>query len=58
MSPAWRRLAELHRPTDHAGVEAAVRGLAAQGLKARDIASTLHIGVAAVVQALLRPGVA
>jgi hypothetical protein len=52
MSRAYEKLAELHRPTDQAGIEAAARGLAAQGLKTHDIASTLQIGVTAVVQAL------
>jgi DNA-binding CsgD family transcriptional regulator len=43
--------AELHRPPD---VTEAIRALAAQGLRAFDIAERLCIGVAAVEQALPR----
>jgi hypothetical protein len=54
MSPQydWRRLAELHRPTDPAVIAAEVRSLYRQGLKPRDIAVALRIGVPAVLQVL------
>jgi hypothetical protein len=45
----WALLANLHRPPD---VTNAIRTLAAQGMKPPPIASTLHIGVTAVEQAL------
>jgi hypothetical protein len=46
---AWQMAAEMHKPDD---IPAAVRKLAAQGLKHHDIAAALRIGVAAVEQAL------
>lgn len=57
MSPQydWRHMATLHRPTDQAGITAAARLLASQGLKPRDIAGTLGITEAAVNQALSMP---
>lgn len=51
--PSWRLLADLNRPPD---ITVAVRTLAAQGLKAHDISAQLHIGVAAVEQALSEGG--
>jgi hypothetical protein len=48
----WRQMADAFKPTDQAGIAAAIRQLAAQGLKVHDIAASLHIGVAAVEQAL------
>jgi hypothetical protein len=50
---AWQMMAAtMHRPNDAAGLAAAARELASQGLKAHDIAASLRIGVAAVEQAL------
>ena len=46
---------DQHRPTDQAGITAAVRELAAQGFKPHDISVTLRIGLAAVMQALSAP---
>ena len=57
MSPAydWTHLAQMHRPTGPIAIAAAVRQLAAQGLKPHDISATLHLGIAAVNQALSMP---
>ena len=47
---AWSLMAaEMHRPAD---VAESIRALAAQGLKAHDIAERLCVGVAAVEKAL------
>ena len=48
----WALLANMHRPPD---ITKAIRTMAAQGLKPHDIAASLHIGVAAVLQALHVP---
>ena len=45
----WGLLANMRKPLD---ISAAVRQLAAHGLKPHDIAASLHIGVAAVEKAL------
>jgi hypothetical protein len=54
MSPAynWTHLAQLHRPTDPQLIATEVRSLYRQGLKPRDIAVALKIGVPAVLQVL------
>jgi hypothetical protein len=49
---AWQMNANLHRPTDPAGLAAAARDLAATGLKPRDIASHLGLTETAVSQLL------
>jgi hypothetical protein len=43
---------DQHRPTDGKTMQAEIRHLHSTGLTARDIAASLHIGVAAVEQAL------
>jgi hypothetical protein len=43
---------DQHRPTDGKTMQAEIRHLHSTGLTVHDIASTLHIGVAAVQQAL------
>ena len=49
---AWRMMSEQRMPAD---IPAAVRKLAAQGLKHHDIAMSLRIGVAAVEETLRAP---
>jgi hypothetical protein len=48
---SWMLAAELHKP-DGDALQAEIRRLRQTGLKSYDIASTLHIGVAAVEQVL------
>jgi hypothetical protein len=48
----WHMLAHMHRPTDGDALQAECRRLRDSGLMVHDIADTLHIGVAAVQQAL------
>lgn len=55
MSPApydWRKLAELHKPTDAAQIAETIRHLHESGLKPHDIANVMRIGLGAVLQAL------
>jgi len=54
MSPQynWTHLAQMHRPTDPAVIAAEVRRMYREGLKVRDIAVALRIGVPAVLQVL------
>jgi hypothetical protein len=49
----YAKLAELHRPADQQAIANEVRRLHSEGLKPRDIASALHLGLNAVL-ALLR----
>ena len=54
----WRRLADdrdLHRPTDPALIAREVRRLAAGGLTARDIATSLRLPLADVFEFLFHP---
>jgi hypothetical protein len=51
----YRRLADRHRPADEAGFAAAVRQLAAQGLRERDIAQHLKLDPGAVRRLLTTP---
>lgn len=48
----YARLADLHRPQSAQGFAPAARQLAAQGLRAHDIAQALRLTVAAVTQLL------
>jgi hypothetical protein len=52
--PAWAALygRDQHRPTDTTVIADEIRRLHGFGLKARDIADSLRIGVSAVLQAL------
>jgi hypothetical protein len=43
---------DQYRPTDGEALQAEIRRLHESGLTAHDISSSLHIGVAAVLQAL------
>lgn len=55
MSPApydWRKLAEIHKPTDAAQIGATIRHLHESGLKPHDIANVMRLGLGAVLQAL------
>lgn len=55
---AWQMLAEMHRPTDSAAIAAEIRRLRQTGLTVHDVAAALHLGVAAVQQALRDGGTA
>ena len=55
MSPVpydWRKLAELHKPTDPAAIVAEIRRLSGTGLKPRDISNALRLDLGAVLEAL------
>jgi hypothetical protein len=49
---SWALMAEMHRPTDSTAIAAEIRRLRQTGLTVHDIAAALHLGVAAVEQAL------
>jgi hypothetical protein len=49
---AWQLLAEMNRPNDGQVLRPEIRRLRATGLTPRDIGAALHLGVAAVAQAL------
>jgi hypothetical protein len=49
---AYAALAQLHRPTDPAAIDAEIRRLGATGLKPRDIATAMGLAERAVVAAL------
>ncbi len=48
----WTQLAQMHRPTDPAVIAAEIRRMYREGLKPRDIAVALRLGVSAVLQVL------
>ena len=48
----WRAQADLHRPTDRGAVAAEIRRLVANGLKPRDVAAALRLGLGQVLEAL------
>jgi hypothetical protein len=48
----WRRLADLHRPTDRDQLAAEIRRLRASGLMPRDISTALRIALPVVLEAL------
>jgi hypothetical protein len=49
----YRRLAELHRPTDEQAIACEIRRLHQQGLTERDIGAALQVNPEAVRKALL-----
>ena len=49
---AWQMLANMHRPTDPTALAGEIRRLHGTGLTPRDIAATLRLDMAAVLQAL------
>jgi hypothetical protein len=53
----YRRVADMHRPTDPAMIAVEIRRLRQTGLTARDIANSLRVGLGAVLEAL-RPAAA
>ena len=53
--PQWAILANLHRPTDPASLAASIREMADRGLKALDIAESMRLDIAVVLQALRAP---
>jgi hypothetical protein len=49
---AWHMLAEMHKPADPALLAVEIRRLHGTGLRVRDIAATLRLNIAVVLEAL------
>jgi len=51
----WRRLSEQHRPTEPSQLASEIRRLRATGLTARDIATSLRLDLAYVLEVIQQP---